>query len=245
MNATESTNIYVMPDGVKIYCDRPDRQHAHNAITDFYLEFSKYLDREMWAMDIGTSCGDSTVVMATCLGKFPNSRILAFEPSKQIYERLLHNLSQNNQVTYDLHTVAAGDENGLVDFVYGTDNGGILNPDILPERGNCPNPYKVQVVHTYEYLRANYSIDQLDKIGFIKIDTEGFDYIVLRGLAPLLYRNRIPVMVEWWNDPNNSNLMFDQIAKLYYQPYNSRGEMVNRFDFNTPKRTQDLILKPL
>lgn len=237
--------LYTLTNGYTVYCRRPDMVHFQEALGGFDKDFSGFIDREMWAVDIGTSCGDSSVVMAGLLAPFNNTRLLVFEPSREIYPELMYNLSRNPMTTYDIHTVAAGDSKEMIDFVYGRDNGGLIIPSLIPERGPFVASYKVQVVHTYEYLRVNYPIEQLDKIGFIKIDTEGYDYIVLRGLAPLIYRNRMPIMVEWWNDPNNSNLLFDEIDKLYYAAFNSNGEKVNRFDFHTSKRTQDLFLKPI
>lgn len=236
--------IFQLKNGRSIYCNRPDKLHAEEAIHGFYDTFSPFIDgKTMWAIDIGTSCGDSTVVMAGCLS--PESRVLAFEPSREIWPLLLENTSKNPWVQYDLHNVAAGASFEMIDFIYGIDNGGLLIPSLIPERGPCKPSYQVQCVNTYGYLRTNYSLSDLDKIQFIKIDTEGYDCVVLEGLSPLIYRNRMPIMVEWWNDPVNSNRMFRVIDALYYQAFNTKGELVNRLDFNTPKRTQDLILKPL
>lgn len=239
---------FSLPNGRQVFCNRPDKVHVKRAIQEFYELFWPLLrGQSMWVIDIGTSCGDSTVVMAACLALSTDSRVIAFEPSREIYPLLLENTSHNPCATYDIHNVAAGNANAMIDFVYGIDNGGLVIPELIPERERGPAipTYKVPVVHTYQYLRTFYSINELDKIRFIKIDTEGYDFVVLNGLAPLIYRNRMPIIIEWWNDPNNSNLMFDEIEKLYYQAHNTRGELVNRFDFNTPKRTQDLILTPI
>ena len=237
-------NIYKLKNGKEIYCDRPDKLHAQQALDDFTDAFHPFLNgKSMWTMDIGTSCGDSTVIMASLLS--PDSRILAFEPSREIYPLLVQNLAQNTGVRYDIHTVAAGNSFEMIDFVYGSDNGGLLIPSLIPERGPCKVSYQVQVVQTYTYLRTNYTMSELDNIQFIKIDTEGYDYVVLEGLAPLIFRNLIPIMVEWWNDPSNNNRLFNVIEKLFYKAYNSKGELVTRYDFCTDKRTQDLILRPV
>jgi FkbM family methyltransferase len=237
--------LFTLTNKTTVCCNRTDMIHFQEALEGFSKSFEPYLNKEMWAMDIGSACGDSTIVMAGLLGDFPDSRILVFEPSREIYPSLMSNLSKNPITRFDVHTVAAGDSNQMIDFVYGFGNGGLLIPSLIPERGPCVPMYQVQVVNTYQYLRSNYSLEELDKIGFIKIDTEGYDYIVLRGLAPLIFRNRMPIMVEWWNDPSNSNRMFDVIDSLYYEAFNSLGERVTRFDFNSPKRTQDVIIKPI
>jgi FkbM family methyltransferase len=241
-----SIPFFKLSNGRTIYCDRPDKVHAEQAIADFDNMFFPFLNgKSMWAIDIGTSCGDSTVVMAGQL--LEGSKIIAFEPSREIYPLLIENTSKNPYVTYDVHTVAAGNSFYMENFVYGIDNGGLVIPDLISERerGNAPPSYKVEVVQSYTYLRSMYSVEELDKIQFIKIDTEGYDYVVLKGLAPLIYRNRMPIIVEWWNNPSNNNRLFNVIDSLYYEAFNTLGEKVTRFDFPSPKRTQDLILRPI
>jgi FkbM family methyltransferase len=237
-------NHFLLPNGKVVYCDRPDKAHAEAAIQDFYQLFYPIIGgKSMWAMDIGTSCGDSTVVMANCLNK--GSKIIAFEPSREILPLLKRNLSHNLNCEYDLFNVAASDKDESMDFVYGVDNGGLLPPEPIALRGPCIPSYKVQCVNTYDTLTTIYSQFDLAKIQFIKIDTEGYDYVVLKSLAPLILKNKMPIILEWWNDEDNSNRMFREINSLQYQAVNTFGERVTEADFYTPKRTQDIIIKPI
>src|SRR6202162_238459 len=172
----QKDQLFELKNGTTLFCDRPDKLHFREAMAGFEKVFSPYLNRSMWAIDIGAACGDSTISMAGQLAEFPDCRVIAFGPSKEIYQTLVNNMGQNPICRYDIHTVAAGEENSFTDFIYSTDNGGLVLPDLIPERGPCEPTYKVHVVNTYQYLRSNYSIEELDKIGFIKIDAEGYDY---------------------------------------------------------------------
>ena len=241
-------NFFVLKNEKLVYCDRPDKIHAKKAIDDFFDAFFPFLRNEIgWAIDIGASCGDSTVVMMACLAPHKDSRVLVFEPSHEIKPLLINNIRRNATLKVDvnLHPVAAGNVFEKIDFVYGIDNGGLMLPEFLAGRGTSHVSYQVQVVHTYAYLRSIYKREELDKIKFIKIDTEGYDYQVLKGLAPLIYKNQIPIICEWWNNKDISRLLFEVIGGLYYQAFNSNGIPVSHEDFDGPKKTGDLLLKPL
>ena len=56
-------------------------------------------------------------------------------------------------------------------------------------------PVEVSGVNVYDFILDNYK-DELDKIKFIKTDTEGYDKEVLKTLAPLIKRNKPILMVE-------------------------------------------------
>ena len=238
-------NLFTLKNGKTVYCDKPTKEGAEAVMALFDETYSRFCNgQKMWAMDIGTSCGDSTIVMAANLAK--GSRIVCFEPSREIYPLLRSNLERNPEITsacdIDIHTVAAGASYVMMDFDYHIDNGGLAIPGIVHPR--TQPPYQVQVVNTYQYLMANYSIPELQQIKFIKIDTEGYDFAVIRGLLPLIKNNQPHIVCEWWNDPVNSLELFQSIDMTGYRAFNSRNEPVTANDFSTGKRTQDLFLLP-
>lgn len=236
-------SLFTLKNGKMVFCDKPTKIGQNEVIATFDAAYSRFIGgKTMWAIDVGTSCGDSTVVMAANLG--PGSRIICFEPSREIFPLLKENLSKNPSLDcdFDLHNLAAGDSFSAMEFDYVVDNGGLVLPGILHPR--TQPPYVVQVVHTTDYLSQKYSVEELSKIGFIKIDTEGYDYAVLRGLAPLICQNKPTIICEWWNDPFNSIELFSAIELIGYNPYNSRNELVKSQDFASDKRTQDLYLLP-
>lgn len=236
-------NYFTLRNGKQVYCDKPTKVNAKGVMDSFDEPYSRLIGgKSMWAIDIGTSCGDSTIVMAANLS--PGSTIICFEPSLEIYPLLKDNLGQNNHlgVHFDIHQVAAGDMFGVMDFDYVLDNGGLALPGIVHPR--IKPPYKVRVVQTYDYLLTHYSAEQLSQVKFLKIDTEGYDYAVLRGVSPLILQNKMPIICEWWNDPFNSIELFNSIEYIGYIPYNTKGERVSPSDFSTDKRTNDLCLMP-
>ena len=237
---------YKLPNNREIFCYRPDELHAQMAIDGFYELFWPILQGQtMVAIDVGTSCGDSTIVMAGCLST--KSLVLGIEPSKQILPLLLNNLSKNPWGNFHVHNIAASDTNGTIEFIYGSDNGGVIDEENVATRQRTSPPYMVNMVNLYPYLQATYkdSPHVLNNVGFIKIDTEGYDFKVLRSLSPLLIAKPIPTILEWWPEIANSEKLFSVINALPYRAFNVRGEPISHSDFGTTRYTLDIILKPV
>lgn len=239
-------SAYTLPNGKQIFCDRPDVLHEKQAIDGFYNLFWPILQgRKMVALDVGTSCGDSTAVIAGCLGD--ESLVIGFEANQLVFPVLQNNISQNSRrVLIDVHAVVAGDVDGMVEFVGGLDNGGVLDDATsrLTEKHDGVK-FSMPSVNVYSYLCKMYPQEVLDSVGFVKIDTEGYDFKVLRGLRPLIIRNKMPIVVEWWPESPNSQQLFSTIDLLGYRAFSTNGESVSHNDLNTPRYSQDLILKPV
>lgn len=235
-------HTYQLKNGRSIYCEKPTLVGAEEVIANFDEQFRRFIGgKPMWAIDVGTSCGDSSIVMAANMA--PESRVICFEPSRMIRPLLMANLSRNTdlKVEFDVFPVAAGDSYSFSGFFYHVDNGGLEQSEVQMPRNNFSI---VPVVNTFEYLKFHYVPDELFKVGFIKIDTEGYDYVVLHGLAPLIMKCRMPIVCEWWNSKTISDKLFNNIECLGYTPFNSRDEAVTAEDFYSNKRTQDLFLLP-
>jgi len=130
-------------------------------------------------LDIGANIGWYALLFAK-LG----AQVHAFEPDPLNYELLTANIKLNqfgNVIT--AHQVAVSDKKSVMPlYQYSNSNRG--RHSLIPEDG-CAK-VDVDVVRLDDFL-ASESVD-VDKIKFIKIDIEGYEYHALKGGENLLHR---------------------------------------------------------
>jgi len=164
-------------------------------------KFSELIPKDSIVLDIGAHVGGFSIIFGSCV---PKGKVLAFEPNPLTFKTLEKNSKDNPDYNIIPYNHAATSETKNYTFyysdpeVYGNGmNGG--NFDAIDRKDEIKQfhstPVEVSGVNVYNFLLENYK-DELDKIKFIKTDTEGYDKEVLKTLAPLINRNRPVLMVE-------------------------------------------------
>ncbi|HEY2653124.1 MAG TPA: FkbM family methyltransferase [Solirubrobacteraceae bacterium] len=133
----------------------------------------------MTFVDVGANRGWYTLLGAYRVGE--TGHILAFEPDTRAREVLAVNLRANPELQNRVHVfpTALSDHDGSAAFV--------LQPETalshLQRRGDNPGPTTKVAVRTLCSI-----LEETDHrtIGAVKIDVEGAELLVLRGLAPCL-----------------------------------------------------------
>ena len=141
----------------------------------------------MRVLDVGANLGLYTVLLARRAG--PNGRIVAFEPDPELADLLRENCALNGCANVDVHAVALGQRNERLrlhrlvlnsgDNSLGARDGGWFREQV-----------EVEVVALDAYLpdlRAD----------FVKIDVQGWEVDVLRGMERLLAAGP-RLYVEFW-----------------------------------------------
>jgi FkbM family methyltransferase len=131
------------------------------------------------ALDVGANIGWYAVLLARLAA--PGARIYAFEPDPLNFNLLCHNLDTNrsSQVTpVDLALAAERGSRSL--YRYPAKNLG--RHSMLPI--NAAEPLGIQAVNGDEFL-ADHDVSP-EQVRFIKIDVEGFEHEVVRGLRRTL-----------------------------------------------------------
>ena len=150
-----------------------------------------------FCLDVGAQMGvRSTIPLALAAGE--TGCVLALEPNPYVYHVLEKN-ARANRPRLNIQTImaAASDHDGFLTCEYsdaGFCNGGRHEDIPMWRHGNA---YQMQVfcVDLERELLDNFR-DFLPRLTFIKVDTEGYDLHVLRGLTNIIERVRPVVKAE-------------------------------------------------
>jgi FkbM family methyltransferase len=174
-------------------------------------------------IDIGAHTGDTTIPMALAAG--PTGAVFALEPNPYVFKVLLANAALNRTKTniYPL-MFAATEEDGEYDFQYsdpGFCNGGYL--DGLSSRQHA-HFFTLPVVgrNLLDYLRREFP-ECVDRITYVKIDTEGYDRSVTASLKALLTANRPYLRTEIYKRTDRLQ------REGYYNDLRALGYRVHKF----------------
>ena len=127
-------------------------------------------------LDIGGHRGDYSKEL---LKKIHIDKLIIFEPSKENYQYLKSIFVDQN---IKVENLAVSSESGMEKFYFHNKNSSLSSlhlRNIFKDSNNIDS-YDVQVISLKEYLRKNFDNEIID---FIKIDTEGNEYEVLKGLG--------------------------------------------------------------
>jgi len=128
----------------------------------------------------------------------PRARVLAFEPFPPSYARLRSNVAFNGLSTIEAFNLAVGAAPGRADLFVPVDQSlGLpcsisLSQDFMSQSGVPLDRVSVEVVALDTFLEARDARD----VDLVKIDTEGTEQDVLRGLSRTVARDRPAVFLE-------------------------------------------------
>ena len=128
-------------------------------------------------LDAGANVGYISAVAASYVGA--SGEVHAFEPLAECFARLERLRELNPGLQLFFNNVALGEVNGVLPIAYNP-QGDSRNATLVPGK-QSEVTREVPVKRLDEYIRAK--ISSPERISLIKIDVEGFEYSVLRGLS--------------------------------------------------------------
>ena len=159
-------------------------------------DYRKFLNRGDFCIDIGAHTGDSVLPMAMAVGS--EGMVLALEPNPYAYV-MLEKTARLNRGTLNIYPVmaASAQNDGYMTFEYsdpGFLNGG-RHAEISKFKHGHAFKLDVATINLAEELKQCFP-KELQKLKFIKIDTEGFDFYVMESLAEIIDRYRPYIKTE-------------------------------------------------
>jgi FkbM family methyltransferase len=144
--------------------------------TDTFLSILK---EGMVVLDIGANVGYYTLLAARAVG--PQGKVFAFEPEPKNYGLLCSNVKENGYDNVITVPSALSDHNGTGRLYLSPNNSGIHN---LSKRWEETTFINVNTVTLDEYFR-----DYERRIDVIKLDAEGAEELIFKGMSQLLKNN--------------------------------------------------------
>jgi FkbM family methyltransferase len=140
----------------------------------------------MTVVDVGANIGTTTELLAGLVG--PQGLIFSFEPEEQNFERLLRAVSRLRNVRPV--QIAVADTTGEITLYVAND----LNVDHRTyDTGEGRRAIPRHATRLDDYFPPG------TKIGFLKMDIQGFELHALRGAERILSENReIGLLLEYW-----------------------------------------------
>ncbi|MBI1802215.1 MAG: FkbM family methyltransferase [Chloroflexi bacterium] len=144
-------------------------------------------------IDVGANVGSLTLVMAWATG--PSGKVFAFEPHPVIYRRLAANVALNRLWHVALYDQAISNQEGPVPFYTASPDDANQAKSSIRRREYAGVTREI----TVQAVRGT-SIREFEALAacdFIKVDTEGHDFVVIQEIAPLIDRLRPHVVFEY------------------------------------------------
>jgi FkbM family methyltransferase len=135
--------------------------------------------RGMTVIDVGADKGYNTLLAARRVGA--SGKVHAFEPLERAREQLIRNLAANGYSNVVIHDVALFDEDKHLAMSGSRLAGG--------------DATSVDRVHCVPFDSLPAAVATA-RIGFVKIDVEGAEFNVLKGMRRMLARDRPEILVE-------------------------------------------------
>src|SRR5690606_23589482 len=160
----------------------------------------------MTMFDVGANEGILSIIGGRCVG--PSGRVIAFEASPRIMERLYRNLSDNHSVNVQVVNTYASNENGVAPVFYNSDSA--VADSLIGTAGKTASDH-VKTTRLDGFIAQTGIAPDL-----IKIDVEGAEPMVLQGLEGFLAQGHRPLLLlESWGDQVSCDLLHGLGYKAY------------------------------
>lgn len=196
------------------------------------------------AIDIGTHVGAETVLYALTVGD--SGKIFAFEPNPMCYEPFSKTCELNPFLRIIPNNLAITEDCGSFIFHYSDDgycNGGFASKT-SSGIGACGHffPMEVKGVNLEDWLINNATECEIERIQFIKVDTEGYDLKILKSIVNLINKLRPTIQSEIFlmsneNDVREHIEFFEGIeynSYLFPEIKQEVVEIFNQYQINEP-----------
>lgn len=173
--------------------------------------------KEPVIFDCGANIGFATLYFKWL---YPNSKVFSFEPDPETFQLLKFNIESNNLSNVTLINAAVSTENGKLSFFVDKSKPGIMGMSVVEGRISDQTEIEVDAISIQSILKKH----NLKTIDFLKMDIEGAENDVMRGLSENGTLSKINQMaIEYHHNISGSKsslgdfLKHIENAKHYFQ----------------------------
>jgi FkbM family methyltransferase len=163
--------------------------------------------------DVGANVGQSAEVF---LVEFPRSRIYSFEPVGNTFRQLQRNFAGNKRVECYQLAFSAANGAGTMMVSSASVTSSLFNVDRQMLGDGAGTLEHVKMVTLDDFCDS----EKIERINYVKIDTEGGDLDVLRGSVRMLQQQRIDIVqVEAGMNPNTGPFVPFESLKAFLESH--------------------------
>jgi FkbM family methyltransferase len=153
----------------------------------------QHVKPDMICLDIGANIGCYTLALAWAVG--PHGKVVAFEPRKEIFERLQKNCQLNHLSQVSLHNCGLSLHDGRKSLFIEEDHDCNRGKSSLVQIPNhaLTKTTEVEIRHPESIS----DLTNLSRCDFIKIDTEGHEASILLALKEILQKFSPTILFEF------------------------------------------------
>ena len=187
--------------------------------------FHELIERGMTALDLGANIGYFTLIAAKLVG--PEGKVFAFEPEPENFSLLQRNVSINGYENVTLVQKAVSDKNGVEELHLCSDSWGHSLSSFKRDEGLLSVP----VTSLDQFFSEDVAID------FIKMDVEGAEGKAVQGMARILGKGDVKVMVvefhpeELERQGSSFRQLWDKLTTFGFQSYEMKDKTRKAIDF--------------
>ena len=195
--------------------------------------FKKIIKPGMVVLDVGANMGYYTLLSAKLMKG--TGKIYAFEPTSGGFKRLKTNISLNNFNNIKIENIGLSNENKKIKAKIR--HSWKLDGLVEPKEDN------INMMKLDDYLQKN----KINKVNFIKIDVDGYEYEVLKGAEKTLKKDK-PVLCLEMGDYEGKNPGYSRqeiislLNSLNYSFHYEDGRPISSKEIILGKGTINLFL---
>lgn len=219
------------------HCYWLEMDHQYERVPDFKTIFDFYADKNYWSkwitpgmtcIDIGGHSGDTAIPMMV----YSRGTVLTIEPNPTIRPYLELNCAINQHLGGRFVVASEAVTNQNTDnLVFKDHQNGMCNGGIFDETWDAETQARVAGMSgasltvsglTLETMMNRYlTYDEIDKVGFIKTDTEGHDIEIIANIRDILVKYKPVLFTEWFSQYSTADTerLFKAIADAGYVPH--------------------------
>jgi len=143
---------------------------------------SKMLKKGMTCLDIGGNIGYYVLLERQLIGS--EGKIIAIEPLQRNFDYLKKNIELQNVTNISTYRFACGDKNGKVPFIIDRESNGSW---IIPDGMKNPDPSRGTITEVPLRILDEFVEELgLERVDFVRMDVEGYEIHILKGLKKTL-----------------------------------------------------------
>ncbi len=153
---------------------------------------SNTLKKGMVCLDVGSNIGYYVLLERKIIGD--EGKIIAIEPSPQNFKYLQKNIELQNVKNITSFNFAGGEKDGTVTFFVNNKSNGCK---VIPEGETPAHPSRGTLIKV-PVKRLDDFIDELglDRVDFLRMDVEGYELHIFRGLVNTLKKFKPIISIE-------------------------------------------------